>query len=387
MFVLKEIYGLFYQKIQTIRRCTMRRSLQIGGAFVGLIVGAGFASGQEIMQYFTSFGTLGLIGGILASLAFAFLGMTLAQLGSEMQVASHKGVIYQISGRYLGFILDFLITFFLFGVAVVMFAGSGSTFNQMFGIDPMIGSIIMVGLTIATLLLNVKNIINIIASVTPYLMGVIFVILIYSIFTMDLSWSQADSLAKEQPAAAGNWFIGALLYVSYNIAAGAALLIVMGGTEKNSKVAGRGGIFGGIMLGILIILINVAMFVKIDVVAGVDMPTLELANQIHPAVGVLMSIALLGMMYNTAVGMFYAFTVRFFAPESKSFKPAVIVVGLAGFAASLVGFTSLVGKVYSTMGYLGFALILVVIVAWIRRKKLKQAESMYFKHLSNREVS
>ena len=34
----------------------MKRSLQIGGAFVGLIVGAGFASGQEIMQYFTSFG-------------------------------------------------------------------------------------------------------------------------------------------------------------------------------------------------------------------------------------------------------------------------------------------------------------------------------------------
>lgn len=92
----------------------------------------------------------------------------------------------------------------------------------------------------------------------------------------------------------------------------------MGGTEKDSKVAGRGGIFCGIMLGLLIILINVAMFVKIDVVAGVDMPTLELANQIHLAVGVLMSIALLGMMYNTAVGMFYAYTVRFFAPHKFS---------------------------------------------------------------------
>lgn len=351
----------------------MKKSLQIGGAFVGLIVGAGFASGQEIMQYFTSFGTMGLIGGIIASLAFAFLGMTLAQLGSDLQMPSHKGVIYQISGRYLGVILDFLITFFLFGVAVVMFAGAGSTFNQMFGIDPMVGSIIMVALTIATLLLNVKNIINIIAIVTPYLMAIIFVILMYSIFTMDISWSQADALAKEQTSAAGNWFIGALLYVSYNIAAGAALLIVMGGTEKDRKVAGLGGIIGGIMLGALIILINIAMFVKIDVVAGVDMPTLELANQIHPAVGVLMSIALLGMMYNTAVGMFYAFTVRFFAPESKSFKPAVIVVGLLGFAASLIGFTSLVGKVYSTMGYLGFALIVVIVIAWLRRNKTKLA--------------
>ncbi|HWK21923.1 MAG TPA: hypothetical protein VNS08_02725 [Ureibacillus sp.] len=347
----------------------MKKSIQIGGAFVGLIVGAGFASGQEIMQYFTSFGILGLVGGIIATIAFALLGMAFAQLGSKLQTTSHKGVIYHIGGRYIGLVLDILITFFLFGVAVVMFAGAGSTFNQMFGIDPMIGSIIMVVLTIATLLLNVKNILNLIAVITPYLLVVIFIILIYSLFTMDISFAEADSIAKSQASAASNWFMGALLYVSYNLAAGAALLIVMGGTLKDRKVAGLGGIFGGIILGVLIILINLTMFVKMDVVAGVDMPTLEIAKQIHPAVGVLMAIALLGMMYNTAVGMFYTFTVRFVAPEHKIFKPTIVVVGLAGFVASLVGFTTLVGKVYSTMGYLGFALIIAVLIAWIRRDK------------------
>lgn len=348
---------------------SMKRSLQIGGAFVGLIVGAGFASGQEIMQYFTSFGIMGIVGGIIATIVLAFLGMTLAQLGSKLQTPSHKGVIYYIGGRYIGAILDILITFFLFGVAVVMFAGGGSTFNQMFGIDPIIGSIIMVALTIATLLLNVKNIMNMIAIMTPYLLFIIFIILIYSIFTMDISLSEANLLAQEQPSAAPNWLMGALLYVSYNIAAGAALLIVMGGTEKDRKVAGIGGIIGGIILGALIILINLGMLVKMDVVSGVDMPTLELANQIHPAVGVLMAIALLGMMYNTAVGMFYSFTVRFVAPNHKAFKPTVVVVGLAGYIASLVGFTTLVGKVYATMGYIGFALIIAVIIAWIRKDK------------------
>lgn len=347
----------------------MKKSLQIGGAFVGLIVGAGFASGQEIMQYFTSFGIMGIVGALIATVVFAFLGMTLAQLGSQLQTTSHKGVIYHIGGRYIGFVLDFLITFFLFGVAVVMFAGSGSTFEQMFSINPMVGSIVMLVATIGTLLLNVKNIINIIAVVTPYLMVVIFIILIYSLFTMDISISEADEIAKTQNAAASNWFMGALLYVSYNIAAGAAILIVMGGTLKDIKVAGLGGVFGGIMLGLLIILINVTMFVKMDVVAGVDMPTLELAKQIHPVVGVLMAISLLGMMYNTAVGMLYAFTVRFVAPEHKMFKPALILVGIAGFLASFVGFTTLVGKVYATMGYLGFTLIIAVVIAWIRKRK------------------
>ncbi|MCT6925582.1 hypothetical protein [Metasolibacillus sp.] len=346
----------------------MKKSLQIGGAFVGLIVGAGFASGQEIMQFFTSFGFIGIIGALLATFAFSFLGMTLAQLGSQLQTTSHKGVIYYIGGRYLGLALDFLITFFLFGVAVVMFAGSGATFHQMFGIPTMVGSIIMVLLTIGTLLLNVKNIINIIAALTPYLMAIIFIILIYSLFTMDVSLSEADQLAKTQASASSNWLVSALLYVSYNLAAGAAMLIVMGGTVKDRKVAGLGGIFGGIMLGMLIILINVTMLVKIDVVAGVDMPTLALANQIHPFVGILMAIALLGMMYNTAVGMFYAFTVRFVAPDHQMFKPALVLVGTAGFLASFIGFTKLVGKVYASMGYLGFALIFVIVLAWLRKK-------------------
>lgn len=345
----------------------MKKSWQIGGAFVGLIVGAGFASGQEIMQYFTSFGLYSMVGAIVATLAFAFLGMSLAQLGTDLQTTSHKEVIYHIGGRYVGIILDIVITFFLFGVAVVMFAGSGSTFHQMFGINPVVGSIFMVVITILTLLLNVNNIINLIALVTPYLMGIIFIILIYAIFTMDISIAEQNTLAKAQSSAASNWLMGALLYVSYNIAAGAAMLIVMGGTVKDRKVAGRGGLLGGLMLGILIVLINIAMFAKINVIDGVAMPTLELAKQIHPIVGVLMSIALLGMMYNTAVGMFYSFTVRFIEPDHHYFKVAIVVIGLIGFAASLVGFTTLVGKVYSTMGYLGFALIVAVIISWLRK--------------------
>ena len=84
------------------------------------------------------------------------------------------------------------------------------------------------------------------------------------------------------------------------------------------------------------------MLVRIDIIQGVDMPTLELATAIHPAVGILTAIALLGMMYNTAVGMFYSFAARFFTPDTKTFKIAVVIIGAVGFFASLFGFTNLV---------------------------------------------
>lgn len=347
----------------------MKQSLKIGSAFVGLIVGAGFASGQEVMQYFTSFGIWGTVGAIITGLLFIFLGYTFAQLGASLKASSHRAVLYHIGGKYIGPILDLVITFFLFGVAVVMFAGSGSTFEQMFGISPMVGSIIMVVLTILTLLLDTNKIISIIAAVTPYLIAVILIIVAYSIFTMDISLTTADAIAKEQTSASSNWLLSAFLYVSYNISAGAALLIIMAGQVKDKKVAGIGGIIGGAILGLLILLIHTGMLVRIDIIQGVDMPTLELATAIHPAVGILTAIALLGMMYNTAVGMFYSFAARFFTPDTKTFKIAVVIIGALGFFASLFGFTNLVSSVYSLMGYLGFALIILAIIAWFRKLK------------------
>lgn len=79
----------------------MRKSIQIAGAYIGTIVGAGFASGLEVLQFFTSFGWLSFFGVIVATLLFAFLGMNITQIGSRLQTHSHKEVVYSICGRYL----------------------------------------------------------------------------------------------------------------------------------------------------------------------------------------------------------------------------------------------------------------------------------------------
>lgn len=46
----------------------MKKIMLIGSAFIGIIVGAGFASGQEILQYFTSFGTLGVLAAVVSTI-------------------------------------------------------------------------------------------------------------------------------------------------------------------------------------------------------------------------------------------------------------------------------------------------------------------------------
>lgn len=349
----------------------MKKSLQIAGAYIGLIVGAGFASGQEVLQFFTSFGWYSIIGTLVATFLFAFLGMQITQLGSRLQTISHKKVIYHICGKYIGMGVDVLVTFFLFGVASVMIAGSGSIFEQQFGIQPMIGALFLTLLVILTLSLNIKNVINTISSITPFLLVLIFIITIYSIFTNDASGSELAEAASNQASAAPNWLVGGMLYVSYNIAAGVSMLAIIGGTERDNKIASRGGFLGGLGLGLLLFLINLGLFMNVNKIQGVDMPTLFLANELSPVVGLLMTIALLGMIFNTTVDMLYAFTARFVQSGTPKFKGSIVVVSLLAFGASFIGFTKLVGTVYPVTGYLGFVLIIAICITWILSFKKK----------------
>ncbi|MDY0394541.1 hypothetical protein ACFSMW_07835 [Virgibacillus halophilus] len=352
----------------------MRKSLEIAGAYIGLLVGAGFASGQEVMQFFTSFGWGGLIGTGIATLLFAFLGVQIMQIGSRLQTVSHRDVIYHICGKYIGTGIDILVTFFLFGVATVMLAGSGSIFQQQFSISPVVGALILTVLVILTLCLNVKKVISIISMITPLLLVLIFVITLYSVFTNHTDLGKLSDAADQQ-SAAPNWLMGGLLYVSYNIAAGISMLAIIGGTVKEKKVASLGGLLGGLGLGLLLFLINLALFMNADKIQGADMPTLLLATDLSPVTGFLMTIALLGMIYNTAVGMLYAFTARFVQPGTRKFKGSVVLVCLLSFCVSFIGFIQLVGSVYPVTGYLGFILIVAILFAWIKGSKDKHSET------------
>lgn len=348
----------------------MLRILKIASAFVGVIVGAGFASGQEILQYFTSFGHYGTFAALIATVLFAYLGMILTKIGSRIQTISHREAVYKVSGNYvLGLIVDIIIIITLFGVGVVMIAGAGSAFNQQFGIPTAIGSLIMTFLIVVTMMLKVDKVVSVIGGVTPFLMIALMIIAIYSIFTMDTPFSQLNEIAKQQPSAVSNWIYSGINYASFNIAVGAGMAIVMGAAEKDERIATIGGLLGGLFIGILILLAHFAIFSKVDIVAAYDLPLLKIVEDISPALAFIMAIIILGMIFNTGVGMFYAFVARFFDMEKETPYLAIVGTGALGYVASFIGFTDLVGKFYPLIGLLGLFLVVALIFAPFRMKK------------------
>lgn len=347
----------------------MIKIIKMGSAFIGIIVGAGFASGQEILQYFTSFGMLGIAAAILSTALFAYLGMTLTRIGSRMRTTSHKEAIYQISGRYLGVLVDYIIIFTLFGVGVVMVAGAGSNLQQQFGLPAFVGSLLMIVLVYLTVLLNVDKVVGVIGSITPFLILSVIVTSVYCLFTMDEPFTSLDSFARGVPTTLPNWFISAVNYVSFNIAVGASMSLVMGGAEKDEHVAKWGGFVGGLGLGILILLSHLAIFSKIRSVAETEMPMLAIINEISPALAIFMSLVLYGMIFNTAVSMFYAFGARFIPINAPGFRFFVLISLVIGFALSFFGFTKLVAYFYPLIGYLGLFLVGALIFASFKLPK------------------
>jgi len=338
----------------------------MGSAFIGIIVGAGFASGKEIVQYFTSFGMLGIIGAILSTVLFAYFGMVLTRLGSRMQTISHKDAVYTISGKYLGIIVDAVIVITLFSVGVVMIAGAGSNLNQQFGLPPFAGSLLMVVLVYLTVLLNVDRVVAVIGSITPFLILAVIIVSVYCLTTMTGSYESLDSVATSIQTPLPNWWISAINYVSFNLAVGAAMSLVMGGAEKDEKAAALGGLVGGLGLGIMILLSHLAIFSKIETVKDTDLPMLAIINDISPILAVLMAVVLYGMIFNTAVSMFYSFGARFFHRGTQGFRRFVLAVLVVGFGLSFVGFSKLLDILYPFIGYIGVFLMLALLLASFR---------------------
>ncbi|SHJ83250.1 YkvI family membrane protein [Desulfofundulus thermosubterraneus] len=346
----------------------MKKALSIAGAYIGIVVGAGFVSGQEILQFFTWFGWWGILGGLIATFLFCFYGVQLLELGQEMQATSHKDSIYRICGPWIGAVVDWTVTFFLFGVAAVMLAGAGALFNQQFGLPTIYGSLGMLAIVLLTLLMRIERIIAAISLVTPFLMLAIIIITVYSLTGESMNLHTVGQYAKPANAAAPNWIIGAILYVSYNLAATAPMLISIGGAMKDHRLNRTGGILGGLGLGTLILLIGLSMMTILNRVEGIPMPTVFLANKIAPWLAVAMSVIILGMIYNTAVGMLYAFAARLVQPGTPAFFPVVLASGILALVSSFFGFTKLVGTVYPAMGYLGFLMMGAILLSWLRSR-------------------
>ncbi|QJI69892.1 hypothetical protein HI031_10070 [Staphylococcus haemolyticus] len=291
-----------------------KEAVKIGFAYVGIVVGAGFSTGQEVMQFFTPYGLWSYIGVLISGLILGFIGRQVAKIGTAFEATNHESTLKYLFGEKFSKIFDYILVFFLFGIAVTMIAGSGSTFQESFGIPTWLGALIMTIVIYLTLLLDFNKIVSALGIVTPFLIIMVILIAVYYLFAGSVPLNEVNSTV-----------------------------------DKTS-------VFWGIVRGLM------------PKFKDVEIPTLTLANAIHPWIGLVLTVIMLTVMYNTILGLCYSFAARFTEPYSKKYHIFIIIMMIAAFILSFVGFADLINFLYNIMGVVGLFIVVAVLIKYYVRK-------------------
>ncbi|MCX7747768.1 MAG: hypothetical protein N2645_12910 [Clostridia bacterium] len=332
-------------------------TLKIAATYIGTIVGAGFASGQEILQFFAVFGNNGIWGLAVVSLLFIVFGYIIMVLGLKLHSESHLKIIKYSGGRFIGSIIDFIITFFLFGALTAMIAGAGALVEQQFHIPRIWGNLFMGTITALTVLTGLNGVINSISAVVPFLIVSAIGISIASVLVSPGGADIMPVAANEASALIKNWFWAAILYTSYNIVLAISVLGPLGLTAGNRKTIRNGAVLGGLGLGVAALAIFFALEGNINEVRGIEVPMIFIASRISFVMQILYAVVLLAEIYTTAVGSLYGFSARITDIKKINTKYLVIGSTLLAFAASQLGFSNLVRYLYPVVGYGGIVLL------------------------------
>ncbi|MFZ5753852.1 MAG: beta-carotene 15,15'-monooxygenase, partial [Bacillota bacterium] len=329
--------------------------IRYAGAYIALIIGAGFASGQEVMQFFTTFGYLSLGSFAIVIVLFAFFGVVFVNMGHRLNCNTHGPVLRYFCGNHLGTFFEWVTTFFIFGIFAIMISGGGAALTQYYGINPYVGRAIITIASIITVLLGLNALVNAISAIAPVTIIISLIIGLATFinnpggFANVTAALQTVSVAKAAP----NWWLSPFIYVSYNIMCAIPLMVAIGQSAPVIGEARKGAILGGVALGGAAMILNLGMLSIITEVYNKDIPVLYMADKVIPVIGAIFSLVLIGEIYSTAVPLLYTFAARFTKEGTSQFKRMTIGTAIAGFVVGLFPFAKLVGTLYPFFGYIG----------------------------------
>src|SRR5699024_108383 len=220
----------------------------IAGAYVYFILGAGTATGQEIMQLFVSFGYLRIVAIVIAAMLHMWFGAYAMDVGLRLKADDSEDVFKYFLGKYLGWFFYWFSQLFILVVFVVMIAGAGATVSEHFGVGDVIGRALMAGLVLITVLFKLNAIVKILGIAGTII--VIFVIVVGAgNFSLE-GFSGAGEIINglEMAAATNYWWQSGFVYSSFVFLVALPFLANLGKAEKKRKHVIVGGALGGLIM-------------------------------------------------------------------------------------------------------------------------------------------
>ncbi|MBS6646126.1 MAG: hypothetical protein KH366_21330 [Clostridiaceae bacterium] len=349
----------------------------IGVAFVWFTTqfGGGFASGNQLRQYFVSFGVWAFLTCIMAQFIGAFYQWYALKYARKHEVYDYRSFNNSFYGKYAPIFSNLYELVYIVTLCVApaaAFATGVSTMESAFGINHWIGTI-FVGAFIFIVAVYGTNVVRKVASTLSVLIVVgLFIVYVPNIIAQwgDITANISASAANPAPAGKAIWT--GVVYAAFQLAS--IGLLVQHSKPFSSPDDAKTSMVYGFFVNAIICLMAVLGLMAITNdpnFATESIPLLILVNKgvapslLRPIISILI---VLGSV-STAVNMIAGMSNRVCSSIDKSFDPTAkpgmnvvivtLVCTLVAFGIAQLGLNKIVAVGYKYLGYLTIPVIMI----------------------------
>lgn len=336
-----------------------KKVASISGAYLALLIGGAFATGQEAMQFFVGFGLNGFIGLLICGFLMIYTCFSLLRAGKNNNLRTNQDVFQYFCGKYLGIFMTWYAMLMIIAVYGVMLAGVGAILEQAYGIPVIFGSSLMVIFATGTLILGLNKIIGLLGVIGPIIVILTLTTAIIALFDGSFSLEQGaiDANSLVSLKASDNWFFSAILYAVFSLPGLFGFLPLVGATIKNDYEVNKISLIGPILFISAMTIIVVALMGNIKLVSEAEVPILVLATKVFPAYSSIFSIIIFLGIYTTVTPLIWTVCRRFTLEHSIQFRILALGISLiCWLGGNILPFGQLINLIYPSIGYVGIFL-------------------------------
>ena len=338
----------------------MKNILKIVFVLIGALIGAGFASGQEIYVFFFSYGAKGIYGIFISMLIIGIVINGTFKVIKKYDIKNYKEFLSILIGKSsnsrINIIINFIINVFILITFFIMIAGFGAYFEQEYGINSIVGSTILATLSYIVFLTSIKGVVKINEILIPIL--IIFLIIIGILNFKNLNLVKIVNYLPE--ANNSKWLISAILYSSYNSILLIPVIITLEGyitKIKQIKIISLITTIIAIILSYIIFII----LIRVDVdISKLEMPVVYVVSNMKNIFKIIYGFIILGSIFTTSTALGNSF-LQNIETNKKSYPQFAAIMCITAVLVSKIGFSNLINLLYPIFGYIGIIQIIKII--------------------------
>ncbi|WP_238649383.1 hypothetical protein [Paenibacillus piscarius] len=332
------------------------RTLQIAFTYIGTIVGAGFATGQEILRFFTRYGHWALLTILFSAILFIWLGTKMMIIARRIAADSFEDFNRHLFGARTGSAISLFTMIILIGVNSIMLAGAGAIFKEHLGLPYQLGLLLTIIGSYILLRRGISGILQLNSLVVP-LMLTLSLILVFN--TLGVPGADRFLFLPTDHTAFTAW-MSPLLYTSFNLGMAQAVLVPLARHTDDERALIRGGILGGAGIGFMLLAAHFAMSSQMPGILQYEIPMGNIAFRLGPTVQMIFLLLIFLEIFSTFIAGIYGVSVQL--QQRLPVAPALVspLLMLICYVVSQFGFSSLLGTFYPIFG--GLCLVWVVML-------------------------